>query len=172
MSAVSSTPQRQRLGLAPANTSYTDGSSGTSREVGVRFEDWTIDGTPLRELVGWARPSQEMTPLSREGFWPHVAVEHVRQLLGKAPGEFEDGRVPVLRCPVCADLGCSTLSLRLSFEEDAVIWSELGWQVNYEPFDEAERLACPSFLFERRAYEALLRQTLVRYSKLREQDRR
>lgn len=47
---------RHRLGLAAASTSYTDGSGGDAREVVVAFEDWTVDGTPLRSLLGWAVP--------------------------------------------------------------------------------------------------------------------
>ena len=153
-----------RLGLTPASTSYTNGASGEIREVEVAFEDWTVDGTPLRSLLGWARPPQQMTPLCGDSFWPRVAVEHLRQLLGEAPGEFDDGRVAMLRCPIDADLGCAALSMQLVLASDAVTWSDFSWQNNYEPFDEEGRILDLSFSFDRPSYESTLRQTLARYA--------
>lgn len=105
-----------------------------------------------------------MTPLSNADFWPTVAVKHLRQLLGEAPGEFDDGRVAVLRCPIDGDLGCTALSMRLVLAADAVTWSDFGWQNDYEVFDEEDGIPDLRFTFERHAYEGLLRQTLARYA--------
>lgn len=104
-----------------------------------------------------------MTPLSEDGFWPAVAVRHLRQLLGEEPGDFDDGRLAVLVCPIDADLGCSALSMRLSLHDDGIEWTHFGWQTNYEPFVDADRLEL-SFRFDRRNYESLIRSTLRRYS--------
>lgn len=157
-------PSQHRLGLTAASTTYTDGSGRVSREVAVSFEDWTIDGTPLRTLLGWARPPQEMTPLSSEGFWSTVAVRHLRELLGELPGEFNDGRVAMLRCPIDGDLGCSALSMRLVLLDEAVIWRDFGWQNNYEPYAPEDDASELRFTFDRRTYESFLHQTLGRYA--------
>lgn len=151
--------KRNQLGLTPASTSYTD----AGREVEVVFEDWTIDGTPLRSLLGWARPPQEMTPLSSAGFWPRVAAQNLHELLGEVPSEFEDGRVPLLRCPIDADLGCAALSTQLVLLDDAVIWENIGWQNNYEPYVQDDDEPPLRFTFDRDAYDSLLRHTLARY---------
>jgi len=153
--------EMNRLGLAPATTSYSD----RGHERIVHFQDWTVDGQPLRTLVG-ARPPQEMTPLSEDAFWPRVAVDHLRQLLGERPGEFADGRLALLVCPIDADLGCSALSMRLSLGEGVVTWTELGNQVNYEPFDPTELRLGLEFHFDRGSYEAMVRLTLARFAPL------
>lgn len=145
-----------QLGLVEATTSYSD----CGQERIVRFQEWAIDGQPLRALIG-ATPPQEMTPLSQEDFWPKVAVEHLRQLLGEHPGEFADGRIAMLVCPIDADLGCSTISMRLAADEDTVTWGDFGRQVNYEPFDPDGVMPHLRFRFERSAYEALLQETLA-----------
>ena len=150
-----------RLGLTSAATSYSD--SGQERI--VHFQDWTVEGQPLRTLVG-ARPPQEMTPLSEDAFWPGVAVNHLRQLLGERPGEFADGRLAVLVCPIDADLGCFALSMRLSLDDDVVTWTQFGYQVDYEPFDPTDELPGLEFRFDRSAYETVVRQSLSRFAQL------
>jgi hypothetical protein len=155
--------EMNRLGLASAATSYNDSDSGQERI--LHFQDWTVDGQPLRTLVG-ARPPQEMTPLSEDAFWPRVAVDHLRQLLRERPGQFADGRLALLVCPIDADLGCPTLSMRLSLGEGVVTWTEFGYQVDYEPFDLTQQVPGLEFRFDRGSYEAVVRQTLSRFAKL------
>lgn len=134
------------------------------RVVVVPFEDWTVDGTPLRSLLGWAQPPQQMTPLSHEDFWPRVAVMHLRQLLGEVPGEFGDGRLAMLLCPIDADLGCSALSMRLVLLDAVVIWQDFGWQHDYEPYEPDPDVPELRFTFDRSSYESFVRQTLGRYT--------
>ena len=51
-----------------------------------------------------------------------------RQLLGREPSEFPDGRVPLYVCPLCGDLGCGAISVKVSFQDGCVVWSEFGRQ--------------------------------------------
>jgi hypothetical protein len=106
-----------------------------------------------------------MTPLSEADFWPRVAVDHLRQLLGERLGEFDDGRVAVLICPIDADLGCSAVSMHLTLAEDVVTWSEFGRQVNYQPFVPSGEPDL-EFRFERRDYEEVVRGALRRFEAL------
>jgi hypothetical protein len=145
------------LGVRPATTGWRDGAD--RREVG--FEDWTIDDVPLCSLVA----GQEMTRLCAEANWPKGAVESLRRLLGEEPGDFEDGRVSLLVCPLDGDLACSTFSARVTFEDDWVGWSDFGWQVNYEPFEPMDSPPA-DVRFEREAYERLLNALLRKYSSL------
>ncbi|QQS03250.1 MAG: hypothetical protein IPK50_13120 [Fibrobacterota bacterium] len=51
-----------------------------------------------------------------------------RQLLGREPSDFPDGRVPLYVCPLCGDLGCGAISVKVSFQDGCVVWSEFGRQ--------------------------------------------
>lgn len=136
------------------------------------FEDWTIDGVALRQLVaqrsGW--PEEAGVPadhpaLRSDDFWPELAVSNLRSLLGEVPGELPDGRVALLYCPVCADIGCGALTAELVMDGETVEWRDVGWQAD-EDFD-ATRDGFPASLtlrFSREPYLALLRRLLVEYT--------
>ncbi|EME54537.1 hypothetical protein [Amycolatopsis decaplanina] len=141
-----------RLGVEPSVTRWNDGEA--------RFLDWTIDGVALRSMV----PTQHQTPLFLDDeLWRDSAVETLCRLLGRLPGDFDDGRVALLVCPLCGDLGCGGYSVEVVFGEDVVEWRAFGWQYDYEPFDDPEEYRFPGARFERKAYETLLGDLLSNY---------
>lgn len=141
-----------RLGVEPSMTRWNDGEA--------RFLDWTIDGVALRSMV----PTQEQTPLFLDDdVWREAAVETLRRLLGELPGDFDDGRVALLVCPLCGDLGCGGYSVEVVFGDDVVEWRAFGWQTDYEPFDDPEVYRFIGARFERKAYETLLGDLLSNY---------
>lgn len=91
----------------------------------------------------------------------------LRSLLGEHAGELPDGRVVLLRCPVCGDVGCGAVTAELVLHDDVVEWRDVGWQ-SEEDFD-VLRDAFPSPLtlrFSRAPYVALLRRLLAEYTAL------
>ena len=50
-----------------------------------------------------------------------------------APGDLPSGRCSLFVCPECADLGCGSISARISKADDVVVWSDLGYENDYEP---------------------------------------
>ncbi|WP_409494982.1 hypothetical protein [Amycolatopsis sp. cmx-11-12] len=141
-----------KLGVEPSVTRWTDGEA--------RFLDWTIDGVALRSMV----PVQEQTPLSLDdGRWRESAVETLSRLLGRLPGHFDDGRVALLFCPACGDLGCGGYSVEVVFGDDWVEWRAFGWQVDYEPYDPEQDFRFREARFDRAAYETLLGDLLTNY---------
>jgi hypothetical protein len=156
------------LGTTPASTSWTE-VSGVVRQReqqhDIEYLDFTIDGTPLRTLVTQLpetpRPVEEMTRLWDD--CPDEAVEQLRRLLGEEPGDYEDGRVALLVCNVCGDLGCRALSASLVATEEWVEWRDLGWQVDYEPFDGAQAGFTPAltFRFDLSDYTSTLRELMT-----------
>jgi hypothetical protein len=131
-------------------------------EDGDVARDWTIDGQPLRDLVATVSdgPVTEISPLS-DHFGPEAAADALLMLLGRMPGEFADGRVPLLVCSIDGDLGCGGFSARLVMGEDAVEWRDVGWEYD-GPCDEAgadsvQALDPPlDLLFDRAQYVELL----------------
>ncbi|MFI9454576.1 hypothetical protein [Amycolatopsis sp. NPDC052450] len=141
-----------RLGVEPSVTRWNDGEA--------RFLDWTIDGVALRSMV----PVQERTPLFlHDERWRESAVETLSRLLGHLPGDFDDGRVALLFCPLCGDLGCGGYSVEVVFGDDVVEWRAFGHQYDYEPFDPDQEFSFTGARFDRKAYETLLGDLLSNY---------
>jgi hypothetical protein len=55
-----------------------------------------------------------------------------KQLLLKEPSELESKRVPLYVCNCCADLGCGALTVKVEKTDGAFIWSDFGYENNYE----------------------------------------
>jgi hypothetical protein len=55
-----------------------------------------------------------------------------RQLLLRERSKLPSGRVPLYICPECADLGCGCVSVQVSETEDCFVWSDPGWENNYQ----------------------------------------
>jgi hypothetical protein len=82
----------------------------------------------------------------------------VAQLLGRVPSTLESGRVPVLVCEECGDIGCGAVAVRILHEEGCVRWTDWSYENGYEPAKPLEWPTQPGdFVFERNAYEAALR---------------
>ncbi|MFD6068192.1 MULTISPECIES: hypothetical protein [Amycolatopsis] len=143
-----------RLGVEPSVTRWTDGEA--------RFLDWTIDGVALRTMVS-EMPEQQTPLFLDDDVWREAAVETLRRLLGELPGDFDDGRVALLVCPACGDLGCGAYSVEVVFGDDVVEWRTLGWQTDYEPFDGLDEDGFTGARFDRKAYETLLGDLLSNY---------
>ncbi|MGY1754299.1 hypothetical protein ACI79H_14360 [Blastococcus sp. SYSU D01042] len=137
------------------------------------FDDWSIDGVPLRTHVAarWAvaEPPSELTRLWPDA--PREAVKGLHALLGTGAPDTSDGRVALLVCPIDQDLACRALTTRVVRDADVVEWQDVGWQVEYEDFvPEADEYGpLLSFRFSRPQYETLLRSLLVEYEALAEQ---
>lgn len=55
-----------------------------------------------------------------------------KQLLLKAPSELKSKRVPLYVCNCCADLGCGALTVKIEKIDGCFIWSDFGYENNYE----------------------------------------
>jgi hypothetical protein len=157
------------LGLRDAVASFRQGYGwgDKTRVQEVAFEDWTLDGELLRDLIrrsfpeDMAAPDGEVTLLS-DRWVASAPVRALERLLAGQPGDFDDGRIALYVCKVDGDLGCATLSADVVVGTETVEWRDLGWQVDYEP---GVKGAHPplSIRFDRTAYEAVLREALARW---------
>ncbi|SDB99962.1 hypothetical protein SAMN05660690_0127 [Geodermatophilus telluris] len=159
----------QVLGVAPATTSTVDLAARRPHERPTAFEDWTVDGVPLRRLVA-DRWGVADLPVEMSRLWPEdpsSAVAGLRALLGEGAGDLRDGRVALLVCPVDQDLSCRALGARVRVGDDAVEWRDVGWQDDVEPFAPAPDEYGPllGFRFGRAQYERLLRELLTAYQR-------
>ena len=157
------------LGLRDSVGSFQEGS-GWGNKIRVQevpFEDWTLDGELLRDVIRKAvagqvaAPDGEGTPLS-DRWVASTPVEALERLLAGQPGDFDDGRIALYVCQVDGDAGCGTLSADVVIGPDIVEWRDLGWQVNYQPGIAGVDPPL-SIRFGRSQYEAVLRAALTRW---------
>lgn len=139
------------LTLVPAvrTRSVVDGNQ--TRRPESHFLDFVVDGKSLRDI---AHEPGLVTELNRA--WLHVASDAVQRLLGRASTEqLTDGRVMLLVCGECGDLGCGAITARLDVNDDSVTWSDFLYENTY-----ADPAPVPSLLaairFDRSAYESAL----------------
>ncbi len=127
----------------------------------IKFLDWTIDGRPLREIVRYQDGLPSDTTGMR-GDWP---AEYTRQSLavlldvsaGGPEVRMDDGRIALLYCLACGDLGCGALTAQVVTGPETVEWRDIGWQNDYEPFDPSgQDLPIFTVTFNRAQYEATI----------------
>lgn len=132
-----------------------------------RFLDWTVDGEPIRDWFASAEGERHEITWMVEGFpGEAAAVASLRALLvdsrssPRSDVRFGDGRVGLLYCPGCYDLACGALSAEVRVTDDSVEWRDITYQdaIADELWAEMPRR---SVTFERRAYEATVRELLA-----------
>jgi hypothetical protein len=77
------------------------------------------------------------------------SIEH---LLLKRPPDAPSGRVLLLICPECGDLGCGAFTARLGKDEQSFIWSDFAFENNYDEAPVETFTDIGPFHFEKRAY--------------------
>lgn len=61
--------------------------------------------------------------------WLHTVQGTVDLLLGQRPDpELSPGRIPVLLCSMCGDLGCGSFTVRMEVDAENVRWSDWQWE--------------------------------------------
>lgn len=127
-----------------------------TREVHETAYYWTIDGT---DLTTWIRQRiQHLDPVApiEETIWlagdTEDALDRLDRLWGHLPPDLDGGRIALLSCPICGDLGCGAFTAELQLTDETVTWHQLGW--NAGTADGSPFLYDPSLsvTFDRRAY--------------------
>jgi hypothetical protein len=113
--------------------SLTVVSHAARRRPSLIVGDLVIDGTPLLDQVERAagRTFDYISPL---GCMPADYLRaYAERLVGAASPFLPSGRCELLVCPECGDLGCGCVSCAVARDGDVVVWSELGWEADYDP---------------------------------------
>ena len=103
-------PRRGRIrGLRPAVGALQEGYGwrNKTRTVEVPYDDWTLDGEPLRDFIRTASPAEMAAPASEvtllsERWVPSAPVRVLERLLLGAPADFDDGRIALYVCQCMA----------------------------------------------------------------------
>lgn len=147
--------RREPLNVLSLAEVATPGSPGV-------FLDFVVDGASLRDLV--ADAETEVTPFSSR--WvPGAVRDNVQVFLGRRPDDarLESGRIVLLGCSECGDLGCSAVTADLELTSTRVRWSRFRWDGMPEPSPEdyVSNLH-DGFVFDCTEYEATILSALGR----------
>jgi hypothetical protein len=70
-----------------------------------------------------------------------VDVETRDLLLLEKKGDTASGRVALYLCPLCGDLGCGAISVKITRENSDILWSEFAWETDCsDHFQSIEKL--------------------------------
>lgn len=129
----------------------------------ISYLEIEVDGKPLgHHFAGrlGARPS-EVSPLGWSSAPAAHRAETVAQFMSEKPSALESGRVPVLVCEACGDVGCGAITVRIVREADHIRWTDWLYENGYEPGRPLKWSTVPGdFVFNVSAYEAALRKAL------------
>jgi hypothetical protein len=120
------------------------------------FYDFIIDGRSLFETLN-------VDFISGFG-WLTIEFqkEYADTILLKRPSELVSGRVPILICPECADLGCGAITVEIRKDKEFISWSNFGFENNYDEtimsLDEYSEFG--PFYFKKDAYWSLIHKTV------------
>jgi len=129
----------------------------------LTFLEIEVDGIPLAHHFSGrhgSHPSQ-LPPLC----WSSANVAHrakvVANFLAEGPSELDSGRVPVLVCEECGDIGCGALAVRVVREGEHIRWTDWAYENGYETAQEITWSKRPGdFVFDRKTYESEIRKAL------------
>jgi len=118
--------------------------------------DIFVDGRRLAEhFVGrrGAHPGN-VVPLGWGTADRDVERQTIEQLLGLAPSRLASGRIAILVCEQCGDIGCGALAVRIARRDGVVTWTDWAYENGYEPASELSWPTYPeSFEFDLKQYE-------------------
>lgn len=144
---------RSLLTFEPAVVTWPEGTSRSPVEHEVRFVEPVLDAVLLRDRV------LDHGVIATFGAdLRHLAERTAEELLGARVSDgLAPGRVELLVCRVCSDLGCGSLTVALDVGEQEVVWSQPRWEDGCEEATVDERLGDATFRFGRAGYEAAVR---------------
>jgi hypothetical protein len=118
--------------VSRVNVLTVDWRSGSRRPYLVAAE-FVIDGRPLLEHC--ERATGQIFDLVSPFGWtpPDHQLALAQRLLLRRPPLLPTGRQEFLVCPECADLGCGCISAVVQSEDGCDIWSDFGYENDYDP---------------------------------------
>jgi hypothetical protein len=129
----------------------------------LTYLEITVDGTALSHYFcgrNGAHPSQ-ISALAWQSASVKAKASLVSQLLVKSPSDLASGRVPVLVCEECGDIGCGAFAVRVLRDGECFRWTDWYYENGNEPPSPLDWPTKPTdFLFDSLLYEQALRRAL------------
>lgn len=159
LSAVSDTwvvasGDRDELALVPALAKWIFVDGNITRHPELHYLDFVINGQSVSSMAADAGLGEMVTPLNRP--WLESVPAEVDRFLGRQiHPELAAGRVAILVCAACGDLGCGAVTALLAVTDTTVTWSAWAVEDSRAPAQPIDAFG-PSAVFEWRSYKSVL----------------
>ena len=121
----SSPTGRDRLDLVAEQVQLQDVDGNITRRPVSHFLALSVNGRSLADFL--LHGGDFVTNLNR-AWSPGVVPEAVSIFLGTAQEpDLDSGRIPLLVCAACGDIGCGALTAALTLTEETVTWAGFRW---------------------------------------------
>ena len=116
------------------------------------YLDFYVNGSRLSDLL---KINDFIPPL---GWLSREVEDHFRRMLiRKEPSDFQPERIPLFVCPECVDYGCGVGTVRITREDNLIIWSDFRLERDYDDdFMDAPEETHLRFSFNASEYYQLL----------------
>lgn len=125
--------------------------------------DIYVDGKPLSHHFSGrlgSHPSQ-ISPLGWSTSSKTYQAEIVAQFLVEKPSELDSGRVPVLVCEECGDVGCGAIAVKIIRDGEHIKWTDWSFEYGLEPVHKMEWPTQPTdFEFDYSLYKTEIQKVL------------
>ncbi|WP_010243291.1 hypothetical protein [Acetivibrio cellulolyticus] len=128
---------------------YDNGQFNELENKFMYFADIIIDGKSLFQEF------KEYDYISTLGWGSEeFQNEVIMRLLLSAPPVIDSKRYEIYVCPLCADLGCGSITVDITKDNDTVIWKDFGLEYSYK--DEIKSIDIGPFIFEWNEYKNVI----------------
>jgi hypothetical protein len=145
---------RDDLALVAALATWTFVDGNITRHPESHYLDFVINGQSVSSMAADAGLGELVTPLNRP--WLESVPTEIDRLLGRQiHPELAAGRIAILVCAVCGDLGCGAVTAHLAVTDTTVTWSEWVLENDRTQVQPITSFG-PAAVFERSRYESVL----------------
>jgi hypothetical protein len=134
---------------------FGDPAAGGPYKTRRSFLDFVINGISLYDAIGIRR--DVISVLWNPPVVPDEADRAIRRLLLLETGDASNGRVSLLVCAECGDLGCGAMTARIEQGHTGIVWRDIGYENTYDLGVDLDSFATVGpFIFEPDAYRKKL----------------
>jgi len=102
--------------------------SGNWVRTGRTYLDFLISGDSLKNILEIS-DSELIGTLGWSGSM-EVETKKVNELIGLEKSELESGRTCLYVCPECGHIGCGSVTVKIVYDQNIIIWKEFGWETD------------------------------------------
>jgi hypothetical protein len=115
-----------------------------------KYIDFMVSGESLGKLFGLP----ELDLIGAFGWSDNQEYENqqIDEFLGLVKPELETKRTCLYVCPECGDIGCGALTAKIVVTDTNVIWSDFGYENNYEEPNLTDYKNIGPFIFDKKQY--------------------
>jgi hypothetical protein len=120
-----------------------------------KYIDFIVSGQSLGQLFGL--PDFELIGILGWSDNKKYENKQIDEFLGLIKPELETERTCLYVCPECGDIGCGAFTVKIEVTDTNVIWSDFGYENNYDEPNLTDYKNIGPFIFDKKQYVETLK---------------